>query len=263
MWGLVRRGVRLYECSTNNRMGAAACKAYGVKESEVLPFVLETLKSELGLAQMQLLQPKPKKPFEPIAGQLEILKSRDAELAGMIEQTKTNLALAKSPEVFKMLQDTVAGWIEERNRVGAQIAAASEVDDFAMIQYTQQHVAWLKEQEKRLLKVWQAAPGEAAIKTQFVRKSRTGVLLTSRYILWEIATLRGQLQELGARVELFWRPEAWGKRTVYRLDPDHAVRVQLGQFDRQQSGRLCEVPAEERCNGTRGADRPDSRTGRD
>lgn len=230
LWGFPRRGVKLYQCGSNNRKGNSVCHAYTIREDEILPFVLRRLKEELGIARMAALQPKPAKPFEPVPGRLEELQRQHDELAAKIKTGTNNLLLAGDGQLFIMLKEQLNDWLAEQRKLAAEIEAASEPQDQdAMIRYAREHVTWLKSHEDRLQKVYQCSEGEDPIKIETARKGKTAVTLSSPYITWEIPTLRQQLLELGTRVDLCWEPQQWGKRTIYQLAADKRCRFRMGQ----------------------------------
>ena len=232
MWGVQRRGVRQYQCSSNNRKGASVCPAYTVREDEILPFVLARLKKEVGLAKMVALQPKPRKPFEQVPGHLDQLRRRHETVSSEIEAGSRNLLLASNSEVYKMLEVQMSMLFSERKTLEDQIAAASvPCDQESMVRYVQEFVAWLKSVEDRLQKVWHCPENEKQPRVEMIKRGKASVSLKCSHVVLETAVLRQLLQELGTRVELFFDSQQWGKRTVYPLASDERCRFKMGQFE--------------------------------
>lgn len=132
-----------------------------------------------------------------------------------------------------MLQEQFNKLLADERKLAAEIETASvPQDQDAMLDFVREHIAWLKSQEARLQKVWQCSEGEEPVRIENVaEKGSTSVSLRSPYIAWEVPTLRQQLTELGTRVDLFWEPRKWGKRTTYPLASDKRCRFRMGNFD--------------------------------
>jgi DNA invertase Pin-like site-specific DNA recombinase len=112
----------VYRC--NARARGVRCRQYQIRESAILPFLVERLGREVdSLSHLATLPPEeltaPDREKEKARGRLQADRDR---LAAKVERAEVNLLELTDPRNVKALEATLSGWRDELDRLDSELA---------------------------------------------------------------------------------------------------------------------------------------------
>lgn len=189
-----------YQCSSNFKLGAGSCGYFSIKESLILPFVLNLLDEEInGLTK---LRPTPPPVIQSPNRAKELEKER-ATLQARINKALPRILEVDDKDTRQDLERIIADWRAELASLNAQMVTADQHNE--RIEDSKRLRAWWNDMLKRTI------PGPGW-------DERRGSLATQSALRYDCRAVNEALHQLGTEVRLRWRSETRGSRQKHSLD---------------------------------------------